>query len=69
MFMGRSLLHVAVVSGATVALSHPFRAHSRLTRGQAAPAETQPQADAPDPLKRQPTDKEKFERQKASGKN
>ena len=29
------------------------------------PAETQPQADAPDPLKRELTDKEKFERQKA----
>jgi len=65
MFMGRSLLHVAVVSGAMVVFASVSRAQQADPEVKPRPAETQPQADAPDPLKRELTDKEKFERQKA----
>jgi GWxTD domain-containing protein len=65
MFKGRSLLHVAVVSGAMVVLASVSRAQQADPEVKPRPAETQPQAEAPDPLKRDLTDKEKFERQKA----
>ena len=63
MFKGRSLLHVAVVSGAMVLFASV--SHAQQAAPEARPADPQSQADAPDPLKRQLTDKEKFERQKA----
>ncbi len=63
MFKGRSLLHVAVVSGAIVLFAS--LSHAQQADPAARPADPQSQADAPDPLKRQLTDKEKFERQKA----
>jgi GWxTD domain-containing protein len=63
MFKGRSLLHVAVFSGAMVVFASVSHAQQADPEVKPRPAESQ--ADAPDPLKRQLTDKEKFERQKA----
>jgi len=65
MFKGRSLLHVAVVSGAMVAFASVSRAQQSDPEVKPRPADSPSQADAPDPLKRPLTDKEKFERQKA----
>ncbi len=66
MFKGRSLLHVAVVSGAMVVFASVSHAQQADPEVKPRPADSpSSQADAPDPLKRELTDKEKFERQKA----
>ena len=66
MFKGRSLLHVAVVSGAMVVFASVSHAQQADPEVKPRPADyPSSQADAPDPLKRELTDKEKFERQKA----
>ena len=66
MFKGRSLLHVAVVSGAMVVFASVSHAQQADPEVKSRPADSpSSQADAPDPLKRELTDKEKFERQKA----
>jgi GWxTD domain-containing protein len=66
MFKGRSLLHVALVSGAMVAFASVSYAQQADPEVKPRPADSpSTAADAPDPLKRPLTDKEKFERQKA----
>jgi GWxTD domain-containing protein len=65
MFKGRSLLHVAVVSGAMVVFASLSHAQQADPAVKPRPVDAPSQADAPDPLKRQLSDKEKFERQKA----